>query len=54
MRQLVQSEIPVYYVRYEDIILSPETVIPELLRFLLSVDSIEGTVIEKRMHDYLA
>ena len=54
MREQVHGEIPVYYLRYEDLVLNPEPVLCELFRFLLSVESIEGTVIEKRIQDYVA
>ena len=37
--------------RYEDLILNPEPVLTELFCFLLGVDSIEGTVVEKRIHE---
>ena len=35
-------------------VLNPEPVLLELFAFLFAVDSIEGTVIEKRIRDYVA
>ena len=40
--------------RYEDLVLRPEPVLREVFAYLLSVDSIEGTVVEKRILDYVA
>ena len=46
--------IPTYFIRYEDMVLNPEPVLLELFAFLFAVDSIEGTLIEKRIKDYVA
>ena len=54
MQSEVQTQIPCYYVRYEDLILDPEPVLKELFKFMLGADNIEGTVIEKRIQDYVA
>ena len=54
MRSQVQPVIPIYFVRYEDLVLNPEPVLRELFAFLLAVETIEGTVIEKRIQDYVA
>lgn len=50
----VESTIPTYYIRYEDLVLNPEPVLMELFAFLLDVESIEGTLVEKRIKDYVA
>ena len=39
------KQIPTYIVRYEDLLTDPEPILDELFRFLLDVDSIEGTVV---------
>ena len=52
--QNLASEIPVYFIRYEDMVLNPAPVLCELFRFILGVESIEGTVVEKRINDYVA
>ena len=54
MKTLVRHDIPVYFIRYEDLVLDPEPVLTELFRFLLSMESLEGTVIEKRIKDFIA
>ena len=45
------GRIPVYFIRFEDLKRHPEKVLKELMQFLLEVDSIEGTYIEKRIRD---
>mmetsp|Transcript_27078 Transcript_27078/g.36193 ORF Transcript_27078/g.36193 Transcript_27078/m.36193 type:complete len:185 (+) Transcript_27078:157-711(+) len=54
MRDEVHPKIPMYYLRYEDLVLNPEPVLREMFCFLLSVESVAGTVIEKRIADYVA
>ena len=44
-------DIPTYIMRYEDLILNPKPVLIELFSFLLGVDTIEGTVVEKRINE---
>ena len=41
--------MPTYYCRYEDLLLRSTEVMTEIMCFLLNVDSIEGTVAEKRV-----
>ena len=47
----VEPAIPTYYVRYEDLILNCQETLEQLFCFLLEVESIAGTVIEKRIRD---
>ena len=51
---LTASDIPTLFVRYEDLILNPETHLIEIFQFLLEVSSIQGTVVEKRIKDSVA
>lgn len=53
IHEKVAPSIPTYYIRYEDLILDPEPALRELFSLLLSVPSIEGTVVEKRIQDYV-
>ena len=50
----VEATIPTYYLRYEDLVLNPEPVLMELFAFLLDVESIKGSVVERRIQDYCA
>lgn len=43
--------MPVYFLRFEDLICNREDTIKEVFKFTLGVKSIEGTFIEKRISD---
>ena len=43
----MKSKIPVHIIRYEDIKLNPVPTMTELLKFILNVESLEGTKVEK-------
>ena len=43
------SEIPTYFLRYEDLKTNPRPVLEDMYCFLLDVPSIAGTVVEKRI-----
>ena len=45
----IASQIPTYVLRYEDLKTNPVPVLKEMFRFLLNVESIEGTDVEKRI-----
>lgn len=43
----INASIPVHIIRYEDIVLRPKYAMANLMQFILNVDSIAGTKIEK-------
>ena len=43
------KNLPVYWLRYEDLILRPEEELTKLFCFLLNTKSIEGTVVQARI-----
>ena len=43
---VVAQKIPTYIIRYEDLMLDPESVLTELFMFLFDIESIHGTVIK--------
>ena len=45
----IASQIPTYFIRFEDLITDPLPVLLETMRFMLDVGSIEGTVVEQRV-----
>lgn len=45
---------PVYFFRFEDILEKPEEELKQLFKFILGMESIEGTVIERRIKDVMA
>lgn len=50
----MHPNIPTYYLRYEDLVIDPAPVLTDLFCFLLDVESISGTIVEKRIADYIA
>ena len=38
------TDRPIYFFRFEDVIANPEKEIGEVMRFILGLESIEGTV----------
>ena len=52
MQSELAPAIPIYYIRYEDLVLNPRPVLMELFAYMLDVPSIEGTVVEQRINDY--
>lgn len=47
------KQVPVYFFRYEDLISDPYNVLREIFEFMLGMDSMEGTFIEKRIRNRL-
>ena len=47
----IASNIPTYFMRYEDLKMNPEPVLDGLFRFLLDVQSLEGTVVQSRIQE---
>lgn len=48
------NKVPVFVVRYEDLVKSPREELLNMMKFLLNIDEIEGTVAEKRVDEVLA
>lgn len=48
------TDRPIYFFRFEDILANPEHELRELFKFILGIDELEGTVIEKRIEDVMA
>lgn len=44
---------PVYFFRFEDILAKPEEELRELFKFILNMDDIEGSVVEQRITDVM-
>ena len=45
--------MPVYFIRFEDLVTNPKQVLSEIFAFFLDVPSIKGMIIEKRIDDIL-
>ena len=48
------EEIPLYFIRFEDMINDPKPVLTELFQFCLNMPTLEGSVIEERINFVLS
>lgn len=46
MEKVKTSKIPIYFFRFEDLLLDPEPILKDIFRFVLAEKDIDGTVIE--------
>jgi len=53
-RELAETKIATYFIRYEDLRQQPIRPLEELFSFLLDSPSIEGTVIQQRISEVAA
>ena len=44
---------PIYFFRFEDVLADPSKELKEIFRFILGIQSIEGTVIEHRIEEVM-
>lgn len=49
MKEFRTRNVPVYYIKYEDLIDNYQDTMLNIVKFLLNAKSIEGTVIEERV-----
>ena len=49
-----ESNIPIYFFRFEDVIHNPGKELKEIFRFILGLETIEGTVIEHRIDEVMS
>ena len=45
------QDLPVYFVRFEDLTANPKSVLEEIFKFFLDTNNLEGTVVEQRIKD---
>ena len=45
--------VPVYFVKYEEMLAEPKATLRSVFKFLLNVNDINGTVIEKRINEVI-
>jgi hypothetical protein len=53
MEKVKQSKVPIYFFRFEDLLLNPEPILKDIFKFILAERDIDGTVIEKRIRDVI-
>lgn len=49
-----KSDKPIYFFRFEDVMTKPREELQNLMKFILGIDDIKGTVIEQRIEEVLA
>lgn len=49
-----QKEVPVLWVRFEDLVTNPKQCLSQVMRFLLNMDDISGTNAERRIDEVCA
>ena len=42
----MNSEIPIYFFRFEDLLIKPEQTLKDMFKFILAEENIDGTIIE--------
>ena len=47
------TEKPIYFFRFEDVINNPGKELKEIFRFVLGLESLEGTVMERRIDEVM-
>ena len=48
-----ETDVPVYFLRFEDALRNPGHELKNIFRFALGLDSIEGTIIEHRIDEVI-
>ena len=48
-----ETKKPIYFFRFEDVLQDPRRELTNIFKFILGMDSIEGTVIERRIEDVI-
>jgi hypothetical protein len=48
-----ERNVPVYFVKYEEMLAEPKATLRSIFKFLLNVNTINGTVIEKRINEVI-
>lgn len=49
-----KTDKPIYFFRFEDVMTNPRQELKNLMKFILGMESTEGTVLEQRIEDVLA
>lgn len=48
-----ERNVPVYFVKYEEMLAEPKATLRSIFKFLLNVNTINGTIIEKRINEVI-
>ena len=50
MQSRIMENVPVHYLRFEDLVREPRETLTDLFKYLLGAESLEGTVAEHRIN----
>jgi len=53
IKKAESTNCPIYFFRFEDVLQNPREELQNLFKFILGLESLEGTVIERRIDDVL-
>ena len=51
MEKVKTSAIPIYFFRFEDLLLQPQDVLKDMFRFILAEKNLDGKIIEQRIKE---
>jgi len=54
MEKVKTSAIPIYFFRFEDLLIQPEDVLKDMFKFILADKNLDGKVIEQRIKDVIS
>jgi hypothetical protein len=54
IQEAEERKIPIHFLRYEDLVSNPSETLTSIFKFILGVDSLEGTVLQKRIDNTVA
>ena len=52
--ETIVKEIPILFVRYEDLVQNPAPILKDVFKFALNVNTIEDTILERRIEEVSA
>ena len=53
MDKVKNTDIPIYFFRFEDLLLNPEPILKDMFKFILAEPNVDGAVIETRIQDVI-
>lgn len=53
MEKAREGNVPIFFFRFEDLLVTPEPVLRDMFRFILGTRNIDGTVIERRIREVI-
>lgn len=54
MDKVKTSSIPIYFFRFEDLLIQPQNILMDMFRFILAEKDLDGKMIEQRIKDVIS